>query len=197
MEAVLEMSLLEGKTVFEPAVLPPEEQLDQHVDADLFSRLVLQGVLFTAAREAMAEAIHARYLRDRAGDKEPGDDAMRPWSELAETYRKANRAQADDILRKLEQVGCGFRPSRDGKAATFRFRRDEIELLARLEHDRWMKERLDDGYTPGSVKSAEQKTHPSLVSWEQLEDGIRQYDRDTVTGIPDFLSKVGFEVYRL
>jgi hypothetical protein len=44
MEAVLEMSLLSERCEFEPAALPPRNQLNLHVDADHFLRLVLEDV---------------------------------------------------------------------------------------------------------------------------------------------------------
>jgi hypothetical protein len=197
MEAVLEMSLLEGRTGFEPSALPPPEQLEQHVDADAFSRLVLQGLLFAAAREAIAQAIHERFQRDRARDKPLEDPSLRPWQDLAEPLKRSNRAQADDILRKLEQVGCGYRPRRDDKPVTFRFKREEIELLAELEHDRWMKDKVAEGFTLGPRRDEERKTSPYLVAWNQLEDQVKQYDRDTVAAIPEFMAGAAFEVYRL
>jgi hypothetical protein len=197
MEAVLEMSLLEGRRVFEPAALPPLEQLEQHVDAEAFARLVLQGVLFTAARDAIAEAIHEKYRGDHRKDKPAGDPAMQPWSELSEGLKRANRAQADDIIRKLEQVGCGYRPASGGKPAAFQFSKKEVELLAREEHERWMKERRDAGYSYGPERDDKRKTHPHLAPWSGLTAEIKEYDRKTVRGIPGFLGQAGFEVYRL
>ncbi len=199
MEAVLEMSLLEGRSVFEPAALPPLEQLEQHVDAEAFARLVLQGVLFTAARDAIAEAIHEQYRRDHATDQPAHLPAMQPWSELAEGFKRSNRSQADDIIHKLERVRCGYRPLRvgDGKPAAFQFTKKELELLSEGEHERWMKERTDAGYTYGSLRDEARKTHPYLIPWSKLSEKIKEYDRQTVRGIPDFLAGAGFEVYRL
>ena len=196
-EAVLEMSMLDGRTEFDPAALPPPEQLDQHVDADAFARLVLQGVLFAAAREAIAQAIHERYLRNHADDKEQGAVVLRQWPELPEVYRKSNRSQADDMIRKLEALDCGYRPMLASAPKAFSLSKAEIEQLAEMEHDRWMKERVDAGYSPGPVRNDERKTHPDLVAWSALSDEARQYDRDTVAAIPEFMAEAGFEVYRL
>jgi hypothetical protein len=197
MEAIVETSQLENRTEFEPSALPPQDQLHQHVDAEEFSRLVLQGVRFAAIREVIAQAVHERFRADRARDKPPDDPSIQPWERLLETFRRANRGQADDILHKLEAVGCGYRPRRGEGPVRFRFRADEIERLAELEHERWMRERQDEGYTWGPVKDGERKTHPHLVPWADLEDPIRQYDRDAVIAIPDVLAQAGYEVYRL
>ena len=197
MEAVLEMSLLQGRPSFEPSALPALEQLEQHVDAQAFARLVLQGVLFTAARDAIAEAIHEKYRRDHGTDKAAGDPAMQQWSELSEGLKRSNRAQAEDIIRKLERVRCGYRPLRDAKPAAFQFAKKEVELLAEGEHERWIKERADTGYSYGPARDEARKTHPYLIPWSNLPDKIKEYDRQTVRGIPGFLAGSGFEVYRL
>ncbi len=196
-EAVLEMSMLEGRNLFEPAALPPLEQLEQHVDAQAFARLVLQGVLFAASRDAIGEAIHEKYRSDHGATMDPASPILRPWSELDETYKRSNRGQATDFIRKLERVGCGYRPLKTGGATSFRFSKREVELLAELEHERWMAERSDAGYTFGSERDEERKTNPSMIPWSELSDEVRQYDRDTVTAIPEFMAQASFEVYRL
>lgn len=196
-EAVLEMSMLKDKKEFEPAALPPQDQLDQHVDGRLFIQYVLQAVLFAATREPIALAIHEKFRRDRAKDKAPDDPSMRPWADLPDTLKRANRAQAEDTLRKLELIGCGYRPRTEQSPPVFRFADEQIERLARVEHDRWMEERIADGWTWGPKRDNEQKIHPALVPWDQLEESVKQYDRDTVMGIPEFMAQAGFEVYAL
>lgn len=195
-EAVLDMSMLDGRTEFDPAALPPPEQLEQHVDADAFASLVLQGVLFTAAREAIAEAIHERYRRDHANDKERDAAVLRAWQQLPEIYRASNQAQADDLIRKLEAIDCGYRSMSSGTRSPFTLSKAEIERLAELEHERWMNEKLGAGYSVGPVRNEERKTHPDLVAWSALTDKVRQYDRETVAAIPEFMAEAGFEVYR-
>lgn len=44
-------------------------------------------------------------------------------------------------------------------------------------HDAWMKDRQDDGWVHGPVKSVADKTHPCLVEWSNLEDAQRAKDR--------------------
>lgn len=196
MEAVLDMSRLDGRDSFEPAALPPPDQLDQHVSADVFSGLVLQGVLFAAGREAIAEAIHERYRKRQSDGKRSRDPALVPWADLDEVYRRSNLAQAEDILRKLELVGCGYRPRAGGRPAAFRFTAEEIERLAEVEHDRFTQERIKAGFKPGRTRSLARKTSPYLVPWDRLTEAVKQYDRDAVSGIPEVLAQAGFEVYR-
>jgi len=78
-----------------------------------------------------------------------------------------------------------------------KFSKSEIEMMAELEHARWVVERLTDGWKPAGEKNVMKKLSPYLVSWEFLTDEIKDYDRDTVLKIPEYLAKVGIEVYRI
>lgn len=40
----------------------------------------------------------------------------------------------------------------------------------KVQHERWMAERIAAGWTHGAVKDAEAKTNPLLLPWEQLPE---------------------------
>ena len=195
-EAIMEMSMLAGRKSFEQAALPPIAQLSLHVDADMFARLVAQDVLLGAAREEIAKAIHAKHVRDLQGKKASTDPSMQPWDQLTETLKESNRGQADHISEKLQRIGCGLEPAASGGAAAFEFTPEEIEVLAEMEHERFVAERRLDGWTLGP-KSVENKTSPTLVPWDELSDDVKELDRQAVRGIPEFLAEAGFEVRRV
>ncbi len=73
---------------------------------------------------------------------------------------------------------------------------DEVERLAEMEHGRYNAERLLEGWTWSEVKDDDRRTSPHLVSWTELADDIREYDRQTVREIPEFLAKIGLAVQR-
>jgi len=196
MLAVIEMSQLAGRQTFEQAALPSPEQLELHVDADAFSRLVVRDVLLGSAREALAEAIHEHYRRDNAGQRPAGDPAMAAWDLLDEGLKESNRRQADHIPAKLKAVGCDFAPAAGTSGKSVRLTPDEIEVMARMEHDRWVAEKLLDGFGPGP-RDNPRKTSPYLVPWDELDEKIRDIDRQTVREIPALLASAGFEIYRL
>ena len=60
-----------------------------------------------------------------------------PWAMLPEEIKDANRHQADHIPVKLRAVGCATRPVQDAQARPFEFTTAQVELMARMEHDRW------------------------------------------------------------
>ena len=199
MDAVLDMSMLAGRKSFEQAALPSTEQLQLHVDAEMFARLVVRDVLLGSAREILAKAIHEKYREDQKDIKSPDDTAMQPWDQLAEHLKESNRKQADQIPEKLRRVGYGFIPVVDREPVLVKFTPAEVESLAEMEHDRWVASKRLDGWTLGP-RDHDRKTSPYLVSWEDLKDmkdNPQQWDRDAVEGIPALMARAGFELYRL
>jgi uncharacterized membrane protein len=138
--------------------------------------------------DRLARAIHQAYLE--VPGSTPG---MRLWEELSEELRASNRAQARHVGEKLAALGCIMVPTFD-PALTFALDDDEVQLLARLEHERWMAERLAQGYAYGPVR--EGRFHPDLVSWEELSDEARAKDVEVVRNIPAMLASEGFQVLR-
>src|SRR5688572_23490300 len=196
MEAILDMSLLVEREAFDQAALPPPGQLEQHVEAVMFSRLVDRDVLLGGERERIAAAIHEKFRRDQANRKQPDDLVMRPWEELDEGFKESNRSQADDIPRKLKAIGCGFVPVGGGAVQLIEFRQDEIEKLAEQEHERFNTERRRTGWRSGP-RDPVNKVSPYLIPWHDLAEDVKEFDRETVRGIPEFMADAGFEIYRL
>lgn len=68
---------------------------------------------------------------------------------------------------------------------------EEIELLAEMEHTRWVAERVLAGWTYAvKPKNETRRTNPNLIPWADLEGTIKKYDRDAVTAIPGLVSEV-------
>ena len=73
---------------------------------------------------------------------------------------------------------------------------EEIETLAKMEHQRFVDERLEQGWQAGPVKDVEKKLSPHLVSWEEMDEPARELDCNAVRNLPVLLSKVGFKIQR-
>lgn len=196
MQAILEMSLLSGRKRFEQAALPSPKQLKLHVDEEIFSRLVVRDVLLGSAREVIAEAIHEYYRKNNEGKRDIDDPAMAPWDKLLEDFKESNRQQADDIPVKLKAIGCDFVPVVGREPKVMKFAKKEIEIMAEIEHVRFVAERFSQGWSAGR-RNAKNKTSPYLVGWEKIPENIKEYDRNAVRPIPEFLAMAGFEIYRL
>ena len=72
----------------------------------------------------------------------------------------------------------------------------EIEELARLEHQRWSREREADGWTYGPQRDNARKIHPDLVPYDQLSESAKDKDRRAVVRIPALAALIGLVVVR-
>ncbi|MEO0131138.1 MAG: RyR domain-containing protein [candidate division WOR-3 bacterium] len=122
---------------------------------------------------------------------------MVPWEKLPEEKKESNRLAAAHIIIKLKAIGCAIRQRQDPNAPLFKFTKEEVEIMAKMEHERWMEEQIRNGWTYGSAKDVKKKTSPFLVPWERLPKEIQDIDRNLVLAIPQILAKVGLEIYRV
>lgn len=146
--------------------------------------------LIEGTEDRLARLIHGDYVhRQRQRGVSPAaDPVVRDWEELDEDFRESNRQQAAHIGVKLRAIGCEIAGQTDSRPAVTAFEPEQVELLARMEHVRWLAERTLAGWThaPGD-KDIARKTNPCLVPWDQLSSGIQQHDRDFVVLIPTLL----------
>ncbi len=148
--------------------------------------------------EQIARAIHRGYVASaRArGETEAANPSTVPWERLPADLRQANLAQAAAIGDKLLTIGAAVVPD-SPDSPDFAFTGQEIELLARQEHDRWTQERISQGWTYGKPRDNQRKIHPDLRDWASLGDSGREKDRDTIREIPELLRDAGFGIRRL
>jgi len=59
-----------------------------------------------------------------------------------------------------------------------------------------MEERRRSGWKPVPEKDVKKKRTPYLVPWEDLDDEIKEEDREPVRNLPKYLAKVGYKIYR-
>jgi hypothetical protein len=145
--------------------------------------------------ELMAHAIHEHWRDQKRAKREPA----KTWKELDYSRKQSSRAQARDIPTKLRMVGCAITPLRKWDAKGFTFETEEVKLLAIEEHDRFIDERIADGWRlDRSLAEADpvRKLSPYLVPWDELPDDIAKYDTDFVEAIPSILASAGLQVVR-
>jgi len=145
----------------------------------------------------MAKAFHAHYISDNPG-KLP--ENFRPWDKLKVTYQTANLEQARYAVEILRAAGFEVRPKEGGPGAITSFagehRQPDVARMAELEHGRWNIERLRAGWRFGPKRDNDKKTHDCLVSWQDLPDDIREYDRTSIRAFPEILGRAGLEIFR-
>lgn len=166
---------------------------------EMLNRINEQEVLLRGLNGVIARAIHDTYIEEqvRLGVTPDKNSSMLPWDDLPEDLKESNMRSANHIFVKLNSIGCDIMPLNDWDVKPMEFTLEEIEKMSIMEHDRWVEERVLQGYryAPGP-KDVEKKTSPYIVAWEELPEDIREYDRNIVRGISSFLAKEGFQVYR-
>jgi hypothetical protein len=174
---------------------------------DVMGKLSVFGVIQEACvpadiradfTEQLARAIHKNYVAMEAakGNAEAANPSMAPWERLPGQLRQSNIAQAADVGVKLAAIGATVVPQ-SAAAPEFTFTPPEIELLARMEHDRWMRERRADGWKHGEQRDNAQKLHPDLVDWAYLSNEAQDKDRNAIRSLPVILHNAGFQILRL
>jgi len=146
--------------------------------------------------DEIAKIIHQNYLTGRkAQNKElystPSD---RPWDELDDSYKQSNRDQADHLYIKIRALGLNikeglYKESLAEKIKTSIRNKNQLEILSKMEHCRWNANRWLEGYRYGpGDKNIILKTNCYIVPWEDLEEKVKQYDRDAVELMPKIIS---------
>jgi len=195
MEAILDMSTIEGG-VWEPVSLPDYSQLELHVDADAFLRLVLRVVILGSNTEQLAQAIHADYCAKQTARGQGDAPYLRDWDDLPEQAKEANRGQARSIAEKLSALGFTYDAGDTPFVSVEAFDDETTLLLAQNEHIRWMAERASQGWIYGEIRNEVAKTHPLMVPWDDLPAEEKQKDIDVADNIIPLLKSIGLRVYK-
>ena len=83
-----------------------------------------------------------------------------------------------------------------GYEAPITFDDDEVELLAHMEHDRWLRWRRERGWSYAAAKNEGGRQHPDMVGWDQLTDESMDKDRSAVREIPSQPRTAGLAIVR-
>ena len=154
------------------------------------------GELGPAIRDTIAKATHEYYRNAKEDSNFSEVQEMASWDKLREDFKESNLQQATDILKKLQYIGCKVRKARNIPVSLMIFTNSEIEIMAEMEHERWMAQRIAQGWKPGASRDSDKKTSPYLIPWSDLPDDIKELDRRPVLKIPEFLANAGFEIYK-
>lgn len=156
--------------------------------------------LLRGTNESLAQAKHEEYVRHQlARGVAPGHGLTVPWEQLDEQWKDSNRAFADGIGAQLASAGCVLVPAPliDPFGPLFSFDPSELEALARSEHERWVEDKVRNGWRYGPERDEARKIHPLIVDWSQLPEEERDKDREPVREIPEMLAHAGFEIVRV
>ncbi|MGN1045304.1 MAG: RyR domain-containing protein, partial [Candidatus Methanomethylophilaceae archaeon] len=112
-----------------------------------------------------------------------------------ESIRYSNIRQAMNIPKKLEAIGCYIGDGTDAEIVE-QFTAEEAEILSMKEHELWVEEREENGWTYGAKKDVDKLTSPYIAPWEDIPDDIKRYDFETTDNIIKLVRSIGMEVCR-
>lgn len=141
------------------------------------------------ALDRLAKAAHAAFLAEskKQGNYSPATKlSHREWSSLPAIKRQSNRNQTDAIL---ERLAAWHYEWESADQADVPIRQTDIESLAEAEHRRWWAEYILSGWQYGPTESANQHTHPCMIPYDDLSDGIKKYDRLAIENMPSLLNQ--------
>jgi hypothetical protein len=133
----------------------------------------------------LARAIHEDYVarQTELGKTVQTNSSLVSWNVLPETFREANRNQADHVAVKLRVLG--YDPPSIPPPCDLQLTDQQLELIAELEHGRWLAGKMLAGwrYTSGP-KNAARRIAPTIVGWDALTEEEKDKDHDTARDLP-------------
>jgi hypothetical protein len=153
--------------------------------------------------DELARSVHAEYLKGAEAKLTPEEwlkkrkeasatwhSPLRDWELLWPFYRDDNRNSADFAGRRLAALGLALvdatgEAPKQSTVQPVDLTRDELTILAKLEHRRWTVNRLMNGWRRGEEKQKDpvKRIHHDLVPWEQLSEESKGKDFRVTAGI--------------
>lgn len=207
-ESLVAMSRLGNATQFNRSYLPPEKQLRLHVNPKAFMALVHQLELEGDLLETLAKQNHEffyqtlkkqGYVKGKVTNEKAHPkthSSMVAYDELTEHEREQNRGAVRDIPNKLAALGYAMVPRRHDEPDVV-FPKQELESMAKLEHDRWVAAKENDGWKYAPKTDKDKKRHKLLVDWEKLPDIEKDKDRLIIATMSDIVGKTGYTIVKL
>jgi len=142
-------------------------------------------------RESLAKAINTTYdnkLREESDlllKKQKADQAYR---QISSTHKWSNRYGADGWVLKLQTQNIFITPINTKTGIHYDKRKyeevksfcakEEVELLAKMEHDRWVGERITLGWSYAPLRNDRFKTRDNMIQWCLLKENGKENEKE-------------------
>jgi hypothetical protein len=112
-----------------------------------------------------AVALNARYSYQGKEGAVPTEELEKAFEELSLEYQLSNINQAKSFSRYLDVLGCFYTDRPVDYEMVSRFSKEQLAVIAPLEHERWIREHISMGWVRGDL----------YETAELPEEMIRQY----------------------
>ena len=155
--------------------------------------------------EAIDVIVAAKYETYKERRRSDGFDVIERYTDQPRDFQRSNYAQAEHIPVKVRALGylligqdeSSFYEGSYEEVTSFTD--EQVEFLAELEHERWMKERISMGWILDRTlkdRVPERKATPHLVPYGELSERMKEYDRDTARKLIPLVKSAGLMVVR-
>lgn len=111
--------------------------------------------------------------------------SFKKWADLTEAQRDDNRCAGDHIEVKIRAVGLDPKQP-DLKEAWAKLDASTLDMLSRMEHERWAAPRWLANWEAGPRDYA-RRIHNDLVPYDELNQGTKDYDTEQVQAAVQYL----------
>jgi hypothetical protein len=147
--------------------------------------------------ENLARAIHERYLLQIKGREASSPKSSVDWKDLSPELKASNKAAARRIYDILAAMGLTLEQGRATPAERVpvgKIIRNNIDMLAGLEHEGWMDDKRLQGWTFGKKRDDARQKHPLLIPYGDLPESEKEKDRDSIRQYPKRVAEAGYKI---
>lgn len=161
---------------------------------NLVEEAFTEDSIISEKNDKLAKQVHQFYLPPLE-KRDPQKSSHVNWEKLNFDFKIQNRAQADHIYVKTRAMNLKIVPSSDSRPEVNIDEESKIfEILAELEHNRWMAQLYLNGWKYSEIRNDVKKLHTDLVPYDQLSENVKDWDRDAVRNIPKLLSSLDMKL---
>lgn len=144
--------------------------------------------------EELAEAVHEYYRQ--LGKKEGWTmEYDMAYADLPDEIRGDNTAAARRIPEVLSHARLSVVIEDDlGPVIDVKVLDDNIDLLAEAEHNGWMDQKLNNGWSYGESRNDSKKIHNLLTPYKDLLEQDKEKDRNSVRSYPEIVKMAGYKI---
>ncbi|MCE7737708.1 MAG: hypothetical protein GPJ54_22645 [Candidatus Heimdallarchaeota archaeon] len=164
----------------------------------LISQVCSKEIVVQESLDFIAKKLHGRYLKEVAsqGPVDKTQPQFKEWESLSNYYKNANRYLADHLYVKLRSLNLVLSKETIDLDKQYRLTDKDKLTLSEAEHSRWMASKFIEGWKLGSERNNLLKMHPSLVSWEEIDEDERKKDTVLIDEMFTLLDENGFRLSR-
>jgi hypothetical protein len=115
----------------------------------------------------------------------------RPFSDLDDEAKDDNRAAARRMTDVLAITGLALSDDPVRPEASLP---EGLEAMAEVEHNGWVAQRVEAGWTWAKTRDDAARHHPAMVPYAQLPEAEKEKDRNNVRHYPDFAARAGLRI---